>query len=175
MSILEKVRPKYVLEIGTAQGGTLLLWVQVATDDALIISIDLPGGPFGGGYPLLKRLTYRSFRRNKQRIVLIRADSHHKDTLKKVRNILGGAKLDFLFVDGDHSYEGVKKDFEMYSSLVRRGGIIAFHDIVPGSSELVGGVPRFWREVKEKYRFREIVKSWSQGGFGIGVVYWDSE
>jgi predicted O-methyltransferase YrrM len=40
-------------------------------------------------------------------------------------------KVDFLFIDADHSYEGVKKDFEMYSPLVRKGGIIAFHDIIP--------------------------------------------
>jgi hypothetical protein len=30
--------------------------------------------------------------------------------------------VDFLFIDGDHTYEGVKKDFEMYSPLVRREG-----------------------------------------------------
>jgi len=45
---------------------------------------------------------------------------------------------DFLFIDGDHTYEGVEGDFEMYSPLVRRGGIIAFHDIVPGPPENVG-------------------------------------
>ena len=42
--------PRAVLEIGTARGGTLYLWTQAATDDAVIVSIDLPGGPFGGAY-----------------------------------------------------------------------------------------------------------------------------
>jgi predicted O-methyltransferase YrrM len=70
----------------------------------------------------------------------------------------------------DHTYEGVKKDFEMYSPLVREGGIVAFHDIVPGLHEYVGGVPRFWREVKSNYVSKEIVKDWNQGGFGIGVI-----
>jgi hypothetical protein len=37
-------------------------------------------------------------------------------------------KIDFLFIDGDHSYEGVKKDFELYSSIVNDNGIIVIHD-----------------------------------------------
>ncbi len=37
-------------------------------------------------------------------------------------------KIDFLFIDGDHSYEGVKKDWELYSSLLKSGSLVAFHD-----------------------------------------------
>jgi hypothetical protein len=37
-------------------------------------------------------------------------------------------KIDFLFIDGDHSYEGVKKDFELYSTILSEKGIIMLHD-----------------------------------------------
>ena len=37
-------------------------------------------------------------------------------------------KIDFLFIDGDHSYEGVKKDFELYSTILSDKGIIMLHD-----------------------------------------------
>ena len=37
-------------------------------------------------------------------------------------------KIDLLFIDGDHSYEGVKKDFELYSKLLSPSGIISIHD-----------------------------------------------
>lgn len=37
-------------------------------------------------------------------------------------------KLDFIFIDGDHSYEGVKKDFELYSTILTDNGIIVLHD-----------------------------------------------
>lgn len=37
-------------------------------------------------------------------------------------------QIDFLFIDGDHSYEGVKTDFELYSTLLSDQGIIAIHD-----------------------------------------------
>lgn len=37
-------------------------------------------------------------------------------------------KIDFLFIDGDHSYEGVKKDFELYSKIISDNGVIVLHD-----------------------------------------------
>ena len=114
---------------------------------------------------------YKSFAEKEQKICLIRADSHDPRVLIKLKKILGDKLIDFLFIDGDHTYEGVKKDFEMYSPLVRDGGVVAFHDIVPGPHECVGGVPKFWREIKNNYVSLEIVKDWNQGGFGIGVIY----
>lgn len=172
LRILKSLNPKACLEIGTAGGGTLFLFAQVARPDALLVSIDLPGGPFGGGYPAWKIPLYKSFTRYAtQRIYLLRSDSHDPSTLRKVREILGDTPLDFLFIDGDHTYEGVKKDFEMYSPLVRKGGIIAFHDIVPGPPENVGGVPRFWQEIKYRYKHIEIIHYWNQDGFGIGVLF----
>lgn len=171
LSILLKIRPKVVLEIGTANGGTLFLFSRIASEDATLISIDLPKGKFGGGYPLWKIPIYKSFALPNQKIHLIRADSHSYSTLETVKSILNRKKVDFLFIDGDHTYHGVKKDFEMYSPLVRKGGIIAFHDIVPGPQENVGGVPKFWKEIKNKYPYQEIVKDWNQEWGGIGIIF----
>jgi len=172
LKILEKIKPKIILEIGTANGGTLFLFSRIADKNATIISIDLPGGKFGGGYPKWKIPLYKSFAKGNQKIYLIREDSHEEETLRLVKNILGNKKVDFLFIDGDHTYEGVKKDFEMYSQLVRKGGIIAFHDIVEGSTENVGGVPIFWKEIKKHYKHLEIIKDWNQGGCGIGLIFY---
>jgi len=170
LNFLSKLKPKYILEIGTASGGTMFLFTRVASEDATIISIDLPKGNFGGGYPEWKIPLFKSFALSQQKINLIRADSHDMTTLKKTKSILKDKRLDLLFIDGDHSYEGVKKDFEMYSPLVKKGGIIAFHDIVPGPERKVGGVPKFWTEIKRKYPSSEIVKDWNQKGYGIGFI-----
>ncbi|CAD6491115.1 MAG: Methyltransferase domain protein [Candidatus Argoarchaeum ethanivorans] len=171
LRILDSVKPKVMLEIGTANGGTLFLFPHIASMDATIISVDLPAGTFGGGYPTLKIPLYKSFALSHQKIHLIRADSHSQSTLERVQSILNGKEIDFLFIDGDHTYEGVKKDFQMCSPLVKNGGIIAFHDIVPGLKENVGGVPKFWQEIKSECKYLEIVKDWNQGGYGIGVIY----
>ncbi len=172
LSLLQKEKPKYVLEIGTENGGMLFLFSLIADARAKIITIDLPGGRFGGGYPLWKIPFYKSLRKENQKIYLLREDSHEEKTLKKVKTILSNQKLDLLFIDGDHTYEGVKKDFKMYSSLVRKKGLIVLHDIVPGPEENVGGVPKFWKEIRKNYQSQgiEIVENWSQNGYGLGVI-----
>lgn len=42
--------------------------------------------------------------------------------------VLQDIKIDVLFIDGDHSYEGVKKDFDLYSTILSENGIIILHD-----------------------------------------------
>jgi Methyltransferase domain len=42
--------------------------------------------------------------------------------------VLQDIKIDFIFIDGDHSYEGVKKDFDLYSSILSENGVIILHD-----------------------------------------------
>ena len=37
-------------------------------------------------------------------------------------------KIDYLHIDGDHSYNGVKKDFDLYSTIMSENGIITIHD-----------------------------------------------
>lgn len=55
--------------------------------------------------------------------------------------------IDLLFIDGSHVYEDVKKDFLLFYPWVKRGGIIALHDVTPKTP----GVYKVWnRYVKEK-------------------------
>lgn len=171
LKIVDKIKPKIVLEIGTAGGGTLFLFSRVASEDATIISIDLPGGEFGRGYPKWKIPLYKAFKLPKQKLHLIRGNSHHQETLGKLKELLGGEKLDFVFIDGDHTYEGVKKDFEMYSPLVKAGAIIAFHDIIVYPPEDGCEVDKLWSELKRNYNHREIIKEPKQNWGGIGMVY----
>lgn len=168
-ALVNRLKPKAVLEIGTARGGTFFLWCRLASEDATLISIDLPGGPFGGGYPEWRVPFYRKMAKPKQKTTLFRGNSHDPATLKKTMATLNGHEIDFLFIDGDHSFEGVKRDFEMYSPLVRSGGIIAFHDIVPGETGMK--VSEFWGQVKTTHRHLEIVESYLQGRRGIGILF----
>ena len=147
------------------------MFTRIASSDALIMSIDLPGGKFGGGYPSWRVPLYKSFAIYNQKLNLIRENSHARSTFEMVEKMLEGNKLDFLFIDGDHSYDGVKADFERYSKLVDKDGIIAFHDIFPGLLESVGGVPRFWNEIKPNFRHQELIKNLQQAGCGIGILY----
>jgi hypothetical protein len=48
--MLETLKPERILEIGTASGETLFLFTRVSCQNTIVVSIDLPGGKFGGGY-----------------------------------------------------------------------------------------------------------------------------
>lgn len=170
--LITPIRPKVILEIGTASGGTLFLLTKCSNPNALIISIDLPEGRFGGGYPYEFKLVYKYFATDNQKMFLFRKDSHKSSTLRKIKKILNNKLIDVLFIDGDHTYEGVRKDFEMYTPLVKKNGIIAFHDIVvvPPEKELNVEVNIFWNEIKEYFKYKEIVEDWDQGSGGIGII-----
>jgi len=164
--------PSGILEIGTARGGTLYLWTQAAADNALIVSVDLPGGEFGGAYPLCRVPFYKSFAKPGQKIHLLRKDSHNHQTIKNVKDLFDSVPVDFAFIDGDHTYEGVKADFLNYGKYVRSGGIIAFHDILPASDFPDIQVFRFWDEIKNRYKTRELTGSEGSGKkVGIGLIY----
>jgi predicted O-methyltransferase YrrM len=171
--IVAEMKPKTVLEIGTYHGGTLFAFCKLADPTATIISLDLPGGAFGGGHSRLHLNTLRRFAQPDQHLDFLRCNSHDVTTLGRVQNILQGKSLDFLFIDGDHSYEGAKQDFDLYSPLVHPGGMIAFHDVAEHTQKgyETCEVSRVWHEIKLRYRHTEIIENPLQGWAGIGVVY----
>jgi len=115
------------MEIGTDQGGTFAIWSKLSKDGKRI-SVDIPHGQFG-------RSDYDEYERDNylkslgSDVTMICGSSHDNKILENVKKALGENLLDFLFIDGDHTYEGVKQDYEMYKHLVKPGGWIGFHDI----------------------------------------------
>ncbi|HZR63587.1 MAG TPA: class I SAM-dependent methyltransferase [Terriglobales bacterium] len=173
VEIAKSLNPKRVVEIGTSLGGTLYLLCRIATPDATLVSVDLPAAANGDSRSWLSRPFFRMFAKDRQRVVPLRADSHSQSTREQVQRILPGGKTDLLFIDGDHSYDGVKRDFELYSPLVRDGGIIAMHDIARHQYAERDNcyVDVFWNEIKHRYRSEEIIERQDQGWAGIGILY----
>jgi len=168
--VVQAQRPRTMLEIGSRSGGSLFVFCQMADPEAIVVSIDLPSGGFGGGYAAWRVPVMHRLKQNRQMLQLLRSDSHSPETVRHLRHILGDQKIQFLFIDGDHSYDGVRQDFEMYSPLVGSGGIIGFHDIVESPSALGGEANRFWTEIKSGFRHREIVND-ERVLFGIGLLF----
>jgi len=71
--------------------------------------------------------------------------------------------FDCIFIDADHSYEGVKKDYDNALKHIKDGGYLIFHDIVSTSCE---GVRRLWNEIKEKGSIEFVYGN----NCGIGII-----
>ncbi|HVU60360.1 MAG TPA: class I SAM-dependent methyltransferase [Mycobacteriales bacterium] len=160
--------PRRVCELGTQYGGNNLIMSQMLPAEQ-VIGVDLHvcnRGPLRLLAPAGQRLSY------------LNGSTTDPKTLAAVERLLGGELLDLLFIDGDHSFEGVRSDFLTYRHLVRPGGIIAFHDIQTDGRELgevnnayAGGVPVMWRLVRDRYPSREFIADpVNQRGFGIGAI-----
>jgi hypothetical protein len=144
---------------------------RLSASDARIASLDLPGGEFGGGYRWFQKPILKSFTHSDQRLHLLQGDSHDINMETAVRDIFGkGRNIDLLFIDGDHSYKGVKQDYDSYACLVRAGGIIAFHDIADHTIKSCQ-VSQFWEELKPLHRHEEIIEDRAQGWAGIGIIH----
>jgi len=162
--IVAEMEPETVLEIGSARGGTCYVWSHAYDSVSTVVSVDLPVGQ--NPAPTTSPEFIQEF--GDGTVTCIRGDAHEEQTLRNVEQAV--ETVDFLFIDADKSYEGVKRHFEMYSSLLEEGGIIAFHDI-----EYDEGVTEFWNELEQEYetvRITEPVDRLSgRYTFGIGLVY----
>jgi cephalosporin hydroxylase len=175
LALLARRRPVTVVEIGTHHGGSLFAFCRVADPMGTLVAVDLPGGLFGGGPSDEELDTIRGYSLPAQSLHLLNTDSQDAGTRDEVVAILDGRAIDFLMIDGDHRYEGVRRDFELYSPLVATGGLLAFHDILPHPQASQCQVDVLWNEIKDGYWHTELVdpdEDWGVGQWGgIGVLF----
>jgi predicted O-methyltransferase YrrM len=191
IGLVRERRPRTVVEIGTHKGGTLFAWCQAAHPEAVIVSIDLPKRlvllrhrllrqpVFGGGYSRREARRFRKFSQPGQELSTLRRDSHAPRTVRRLEGLLAGRAIDFLMIDGDHTYDGVKRDWELYQPLVSPGGLIAFHDILEHEAQPLCKVDQFWEELAPRHQTVEFADPDDDRGYGqwggIGVVFKQAE
>lgn len=166
----QSVGVKSYLEIGARYGDSFHAMMTHLPKGSIGVAIDLPGaywGKKGSADDLalacahLNSCGYHAY--------CIFGDSQSQ----RVFNTL--MKLDFLFdlvfIDGDHRYEAVKTDFDMYGNLAP---YTAFHDI--NTSQTISkdghklGVTKLWNEIKQNHDYYEWINKNSEKDFGIGLL-----
>lgn len=154
---LKSFQPHNILEIG-CKGGTFFLFNKYSTGKKIGIDID-------NQYELnMMFYTYG------QDFTFINADSHLEETVNTVGSICN--TFDFIFIDGDHSYDGAKKDFELYKKYLSPRGYIGFHDIDPNHvfKDGAGGqVYKFWQELNYGSK-TEIICQKSTSPYTMGYI-----
>ena len=136
-------KPGIVLEIGSWNGGTLWAWTQLP-GPPWVISVDPEPGPvvdFHGA-------------------TWIKGASQHPWTYRAVVDKLDHRPVDFLFIDGGHTWAEAMTDYWMYRTLVRPGGLIGLHDI---SQDI--GPAAVWASAG-----RELVETWTAREKAMGMA-----
>ncbi len=152
--------PKRILEIGSAHGAGLIFWDRVTGSDGQVVSINFTGPPHDHQWTM-------DYSTCTSDMHFIADDSHKPEVLEQVKSIFTGP-IDFIFIDGDHSYKGVKQDFDMYSPLVRKGGLVGFHDTIYGDgSDLVPSD----QKVGDYFNDLDMPKDKIALSHGTGVVF----
>ena len=162
------LNPKKAMEIGSFFGGTLYYWLKRAPELQKMISIDYPIPSSDGRYMQMLESKIKWFewlKMSQANFLYFPSDSTNAETIKSVSEVIPDRDLDFLFIDGGHHYQIVKSDYENYAPFVKKGGIVAFHDIYS-----IGDVTQFWNEIKIGKKSLEI-HDVENNGDGIGVLF----
>lgn len=157
--LIASFKPLRILEIGTFDGNTTLQMAVNATEDSFIHTIDLPPGSSETKEPVLdsdiqfiqdKKKNRRKFEGTKwaSKIQQHLGDSTSYDFSSFAKE----GSLDFIFIDGGHSYPCVKSDTENALKILSQGGVILWHDYTP----LYGGVFTYLLELSKELPLTHI-------------------
>ncbi len=153
---------KTLLEIGSRTGGMLAAMASVCEPGAKIRSIDL-------GLNIDPRWfqppSAEALKATIEHLKGIGFDAEcfigDSKSREAIAFAFAGGPYDFVFIDGDHTFEGARSDWLIYGPM---GAAVGFHDIANTSC----GVRRLWKNIKFRHSTIERIGQFSD--MGIGVV-----
>lgn len=172
LNLLRPTEPQVYLEIGAFRLGSAQLALESLPTLELLVTIDTTDLRQD---PVLEQKLHEY----EDRLRFVHGHSASPATFGIVERLVAGRRVDALFIDGDHSYNGVLQDYCRYSPLVKPGrGHVGFHDVrmenMPEGASDVGhlGTQSFWEGLSTNYPSRcQLLEAdpgpW--GNYGIGV------
>jgi len=162
LCLLREQNIKSYIEIGCRWGGTFVLtneYLKMFNSINKSVAIDIIDSP----------VVNYCISNNETQFMKINSRS------KEFINYMNNNYFDLIFIDGDHSYSGVKNDYEISKN---SGKIFVFHDII---NAVCPGVIKFWNELKNKEKntynffefteqYEDVWKATQKKFLGIGVA-----
>jgi len=173
VALLKEHGVRRYLEIGARHGDTFHYVMMSLPPDSVGVAVDLPGGAWGQDNTAeTLGAAVDCVNASGRHAAMILGDSGERRVMFDVFDL---GPYDAVLIDGDHRYDGVKRDWEIYGEEPR---IIAFHDIagegeIQKSSRLPVEVPRLWAELKAStpmnWKKFEFIAPGSKMGIGVFV------
>lgn len=163
--LVRNLKPKRIVELGTCWGISFFAFCQAVDEAALsteLWAVDTwEGDDNTGRYGPEIFEGFTRVRRHQFPMLDVRVS---KTTFDEARRGFAPASIDLLHIDGCHSYEAVRHDFETWRDAVTDDGVVLFHDTAVRENAF--GVYRLWDELKARFAFAEFEHS-----YGLGVLF----
>ncbi|HVU02371.1 MAG TPA: class I SAM-dependent methyltransferase [Polyangiaceae bacterium] len=161
--LVEAVRPEVLVELGTQSGVSYFCFCQSVRDHGLSTKTYAVDTWRGDAHTqAYDEQIWTAVREHHER--------NYADFSTLLRMLFEEAatrfpaeSIDLLHIDGYHTYDAVRSDFELFYPKVKPGGIVLFHDIAARLLDF--GAWRFWSELETSHE-----TFWFKHGFGLGVL-----
>ncbi len=155
-------KPQVLVELGTQHGVSYLAFCQAVHRCRLSTrchAVDLWEGDLHTGF--YGNEIYENLRSAHAKFEAF--STLHRETFDQARAHFTNGSIDLLHIDGLHTYEAVRHDYENWISAMSERGVVLFHDIAVRNDDF--GVIRLWNELRDQYASFEF-----QHGHGLGVL-----
>jgi O-antigen biosynthesis protein len=161
--LVSELKPKTIVELGVHTGNSFFAFCQAVKKlglKTMCYGIDTWEGDKHAGYygdEIYNNVLKYSKDKYKENSILIRK------CFDNALNDFKNKSIDLLHIDGLHTYEAVKHDFESWLPKISDKGVIIFHDTNVMRDDF--GVYKLWKEISKKYPSFEF-----KHGYGLGVI-----
>jgi hypothetical protein len=162
LMLVELQRPRTIVELGTHWGVSYCAWCQAVMAVGLATqcyAVDTWVGDADAGY--YGQEVYEDLKAHHQQYesfsTLLRM------TFEEALQHIPDKSVDLLHIDGLHSYEAVKRDYDAWQPKLSERGIVLFHDTVVTERDF--GVHRLWAELSPDFPHFNF-----EHGYGLGLL-----
>lgn len=153
---------EHVLEIGTEHGGWLFMLASVIKPPARLCAVDYI-------YQSEFSVARSELANCKFNVTLIQSEA--VKARAAVAEWLGFNRLDVLHLDAQHDIKGARREWELYYPLVRSGGVVAIHDVMPTGPHAEFGSQFLFHALDKSFPKTYLCQRTWREGLGIGVVH----